>query len=196
VGSLLASALVALLSPDHAMAGLAVLIVAVLLVTARSLREVDAHADVPVVEVALLRSLPIFEPLGPRALEALAHALTPLSLSAGDTVIEQGHHGRRYYVVADGALEVTRGGASVATVRRGDGVGEISLLRGVPSTATVRAAGAAHVYAMQAEAFVEAVTCHPASVAAAEQVVRERQPPMENIDSRSCWEKTSKATIV
>ncbi len=186
LGSLLAAALVALLGPDHAMAGLAVFIVVVLVTTARRLREVDAHADVPVVEVALLRSVPIFEPLGARALEGLAHALTPLSLSAGESLIEQGQPGRGYYVVADGALEVTRGGASVATVSRGDGVGEISLLRGVPCTATVRAAGAALVYALDAEPFVEAVTCHPASVAAAEQVVRERQPPMENIDSRSC----------
>jgi CRP-like cAMP-binding protein len=157
---------------------------------------VDAHADVPVVEVALLRSLPIFEPLGPRALEALAQRLSPLPLAPGDALIEQGQAGRRYYVVADGTLEVTRDGASVTTVGRGDGVGEISLLREVPCTATVRAAGTALVYAMEAEPFVEAVRCHPASGAAAERLVRERQPPIENIDSRSCWEKTSKATIV
>ena len=186
LGSVLAAALVAALGPDHAMAGLALMIVVVLGICARRLRQVDEHADVPVVQVALLRSVPIFEPLGARALEALAHGLSPLALASGDAVIEQGQAGRRYYLVADGSLEVTRDGAAVATVGRGDGVGEISLLRGVPCTATVRASGAALVYAMEAEPFLEAVRCHPASGAAADRLVGERQPPIENIDSRSC----------
>ena len=186
IGSLLASALVVLLGPDHAMAGLAALVSLVLLVSVRRLRQVDANADVPVVEVALLRSVAIFQPLGTRTLESLARELTPLPLAAGEAVIEQGRPGTRFYVVADGTLEVTRGGAPVATVGRGDGVGEISLLQGVPCTATVRAAGTALVYAMDREPFVEAVTCHPASAAVAAELVRERQPPRENIASRSC----------
>ena len=157
-----------------------------LLVSVRRLRQVDANADVPVVEVALLRSVAIFQPLGTRTLESLARELTPLPLAAGEAVIEQGRPGTRFYVVADGTLEVTRGGAPVATVGRGDGVGEISLLQGVPCTATVRAAGTALVYAMDREPFVEAVTCHPASAAVAAELVRERQPPRENIASRSC----------
>ena len=186
VGSLLASALVVLFGPDHAMAGLAAVVLVVLLLTSRRLGQVDAGADVPVVEVALLRSVAIFQPLSMPALEGLARGLTPLSLRAGEAVIEQGQSGTRFYVVADGTLEVTRGGAPVATVGRGDGVGEISLLQGVPCTATVRAAGAALVFAMEREPFVEAVTCHPASVAVAARMLRERQPPIENMDSKSC----------
>jgi MFS family permease len=174
VGSLLASALVALLGPDHAIAGLAVVIPVVILLAARRLRLVDAHADVPVVEVALLRSVPIFESLGATALEGLARALTPLPLRAGEAVMEQGDPATRYYVVADGALEVTRAGAPIATVGRADGVGEISLLRSVPCMATVKAAGVALVYAMEREAFIEAVSGHPASRAVADRLVRER----------------------
>jgi hypothetical protein len=174
-GSLLASALVALLGADSAIAGLAAVIVVALALAARRLRVVDTHADVPVVEVALLRSVSIFEPLGAPAIEGLARALTPMTLRAGDTVIREGGPGTRYYVVADGTLEVTRAGAPVGTIGRGDGVGEISLLRGVPCTATVRATGAALVYAMDGEPFVEVVTGHPASGAAAERLVRERE---------------------
>ena len=49
----------------------------------------DEHADVPVVEVALLRSLPIFEPLSTPALEGSAAGL-PRWRSARRGVIEEG----------------------------------------------------------------------------------------------------------
>ena len=42
------------------------------------------HAVLPVVEIARLRALPIFAPLGAPALEALARALEPVEVPAGD----------------------------------------------------------------------------------------------------------------
>jgi hypothetical protein len=174
LGSLLAPALVAVLGPHAAMAGLAVVLPAVLLLAHRSLGAIDARADVPVVEVALLRTLAIFEPLPAPTLERLARLLRPVELRAGERVIEEGQPGRRYYIVADGTLEVTQARMRIATVERGDGVGEISLLVGIPCTATVTAATTTRLYALEAEAFVEVVTQHPASADAADRLVRER----------------------
>ena len=174
IGSLLAPALVAVLGPQAAVAGLAIFLPALLLLAGRRLGTIDAGADVPVVEVALLRSLPMFEALGAPTLEALARRLEALEIPAGTAVIEEGDPGERYYVVVDGALEVTQDHVPIATVERGAGFGEISLLEGVPRTATVTAITPAHLYALEAQTFVEAVTGHALTAAAAQQLVRER----------------------
>lgn len=157
-GALLAPVLVGLLGAQAALAGLALVLPILLALAGRRLRLIDESADVPVVEVALLRSLPIFEPLGAPELEGLARCLTPVHVQAGERVIEEGQPGRRYYVIAEGSLEVTKGSRRVATVTRGDGVGEISLLAGVPCTATVTASSAAFLYAIDPEPFIEVMT--------------------------------------
>jgi hypothetical protein len=60
-----------------AIAGLAAIFPALLLFTGGEPKGIDARADVPVVEVALLRSLPIFAGLGAPALERGARFAGP-----------------------------------------------------------------------------------------------------------------------
>ncbi len=67
----------------------------------------------------------------------------------------EGRPGRRYYVVAHGSLEITRASRPVATLGRGEGIGEISLLAGLPCTATATAGEAGLLYALDAEPFIE-----------------------------------------
>jgi MFS family permease len=177
IGSLLAPALVALLGARHAIAGLAALFPALLLITWRQLRGIDAHADVPVVEVALLRSLPIFAALGAPALEGLARASTALEVAAGHCLIREGQFGDSYYAIVDGTLEVTRRSVPIATVGRGEGVGEVALLAGVPRTATVTARTPAQLLMIDAESFIAVITQHPASARVADRLLRDRLPP-------------------
>lgn len=174
LGSLLAALLVSTLGPGTAIAGLALVLPLVLALAGRRLHTIDAHADVPVVEIALLRSIPIFSSLGAAELEGLARRLSPLDLPAGQSVIEQGQRGESYYVIADGELEVTQSSVPINLVGRGDGIGEISLLASVPCTATVTALTPAHLLAMDAESFMEVVNRHPCSSGAAQRVMRER----------------------
>jgi MFS family permease len=174
LGSVLAALLVAALGPATAVAGLAALPLLLLAVAGRRLREVDARADVPLVEIALLRLHPFFAALRPPALERLARELTPVTVAAGERVIREGEPGERYLVVADGVLEVSRAGAPIATVGRGDGVGEVSLLARVPCTATVTARTDGRLYAIEPEVFVDVVSGHPASAGVAGRLVRER----------------------
>ena len=175
LGAILAPLLIAALGPGAAVAGLAVLLPVMLAVARSRLSTVDARADVPVVEISLLRSHPLFAALPAPVLERLAREMIAVAVGAGDCIIREGQVGERYYVVADGLLEVSRAAVPIASVARGDGVGEISLLAGVPCTATVTALTDAQLFAIEPEAFIEAVTGHQVSAGLAERLVRERR---------------------
>lgn len=112
LGGVLAALLVALLGPGAAVAGLAAPLPVLLVVARRRLRSVDARADVPLVEIALLRSHGLFAALSAPVLERLARELSPIALPAGTRVIREGRPGERYYVIADGRLEVSRAGVA------------------------------------------------------------------------------------
>jgi CRP-like cAMP-binding protein len=93
-------------------------------------------------------------------------ALTPVHLPAGAVLIRQGEPGDAYYAIAAGELDVLRDGRSLLRCGRGEGVGEIALLRAIPRTATVIAHTAATVYELDREPFPDgrARACaHPAA---------------------------------
>jgi Cyclic nucleotide-binding domain/Major Facilitator Superfamily len=174
VGSAVVPLLVAVGGTVTAVLGTAAILPAVALVGGRALFALDAAAHVPIVEIALLRYLRIFHALPAPALEGLARSMEPVGLAAGDVLIHEGEQGDRFYAVADGRLQVTVGGAPVATKLRGDGIGEIALLYGVPRTATVTATSPATVFALDRAAFLAAVTGHAPTARAAAAVADER----------------------
>jgi hypothetical protein len=174
VGSAMVPLLVAVGGTATAVVGTAAILPLVALVGGRALLAVDATAHVPVVEIALLRSLRIFRVLPAPALEGLARSLEPVRLAAGEVLIREGEPGDRFYAVADGRLQVTIGGTPVASNVRGDGIGEIALLYGVPRTATVTATSPATVFALSREDFLAAVAGHVATGRAAAAVADER----------------------
>jgi MFS family permease len=61
---------------------------------------VDRGAKVPVVEIALLRSMSLFAPLPAPSIEGLARALKPVELPAGTVVVQMGEEGDRFYAIA------------------------------------------------------------------------------------------------
>jgi MFS family permease len=129
---------------------------------------------VPEVELRLLRSIDIFAPLAPPALESLAGSLIPVRVEAGREVFRQGELGDRFYIVADGRAEIVSDGRPVAVTVAGGYFGEIALLRDVPRTATVRALADLELYALERDDFIAAVTGHAASADAADAVVATR----------------------
>jgi len=176
LGSLLTPALVSLFGARWAVVSIGTLLPLAVLLTIRQLAAIDRKTPAPVVEIALLRSLPLFSPLAAPALEGLAHGLAGLEAPAGTDVVREGDPGDRFYVVADGELAVTRGGRPLRTIGRGEGFGEIALLEDVPRTATVTARTDARLYSLDKPTFLASVTSHPRTVSEAERLVHERLP--------------------
>jgi CRP-like cAMP-binding protein len=92
--------------------------------------------------------------------------------------MSKGDLGDGYIVIAEGEVEARDGEQALRICGRGEGVGEIALLRKVPRTATVVARTHVEAYALDAETFLTAVA-GPAAAAAAESVAASRlaQPP-------------------
>lgn len=150
-----------------------VLLPAVALLAFAPLRKLDVGASVPETQLAAIRSVRFLDALPLQRQEALAAALAPVELRAGETLFERGDTGDRFYIVDSGTLEIhLESGVKVEDAPAF--VGEIALLRGVPRTATVRARSDAHLWALGRHEFVDAVTGHTRSRNAADEVVAGR----------------------
>ncbi len=160
VGALLVPALAHLGGSRLAMLGVAAVLPLAAVAGGRAVFRLDAGTAVPVVEIALLRSLPLFAELPAPAIEGLAAALRPVRLEAGAVLIRQGDPGDAYFAIAAGELDAEQDGHFLGRYGRGDGVGEIALLRAVPRTATVTAHTAATVYQLDRDLFLTAVLGH------------------------------------
>ena len=112
----------------------------------------------------------------------LAANLVPLSVDAGEVVIQAGEVGDRFYIVGDGELEISAEGLRT-TAHQDDYFGEIALLRDVPRTATVKALVDSRLYFLQREDFLAAVTGHSVAHAAGNAVAEERLARIEPMES-------------
>jgi hypothetical protein len=160
LGALLVPALMDLGGSRLALLGVAAVLPLGALSGGRALLRLDAGVPVPVVQIALLRSLSLFAELPPPALEGLAAALTAVDVPAGTVLIRQGDPGDVYYAIASGELDADQDGQFLRRCGRGEGVGEIALLRDIPRTATVTARTDATVYALSRDLFLAAVLGH------------------------------------
>ena len=134
-----------------ALAGLAVLCVGPLGV-------IDRSSPRPGRSLERARALALFAPLDGVVLERLAAALQPLSLPAGSVLIREGEPGERFYLIDRGEVSVLKDGAEVARLGPGEYFGEISLLKQVPTTATVVAQTDVEVLALDPDIFIGAIT--------------------------------------
>ena len=104
--------------------------------------EIAARIRADLGQRTALAALPFFRDLEGRELDAIAARLQARRYEAGDVVVQAGESGGGYYLIREGAADVTLpDGRFVRTLGPGDGFGELSLIFGVPRTATVSAKG-------------------------------------------------------
>ena len=174
IGSVAATGIVALVGSRTAFVVVGAILPLTTLIVWRQLVRIDREMLPPADELAVVEGVPMFAPLSIAAKEHMAARLIEVPVSAGEVVIRTGEPGDRFYMVADGALEVTNG--VHAGARRGDFFGELALLRDIPRTATVIATTRSRLYALERDDFLAAVTGHSGVRAAGEAVVEQRLP--------------------
>jgi signal transduction histidine kinase len=128
--------------------------------------------------VAALRTSPLFAQLPDGDVAALAAAGRTVEVPAGTVLMGEGAPSDAMLVVLEGQLEVTRGGGGGPPVllnvcSRGDLLGELGVLQGVPRSATVRARTAARVQRIDVDA-LDRLLAHPHSARALLQATARR----------------------
>jgi MFS family permease len=134
------------------------------------LRKIDTIALAPE-GLELLASVDLFAPLPERAIERLARSAAVVAVAAGEEVFHEGDAGDRYYVIESGEAEIVITSDLSTYAGRGEGFGEIALLRDVPRQATVRAVSDLVLRAIDRRTFLAVVTGHEETEAKADRMI-------------------------
>jgi CRP-like cAMP-binding protein len=105
-------------------------------------------------KVELLSAVPLFSRCSKRDLGSIAKVTQELSLPAGHTLIrEHADVAYSFFIIVDGAAEVSRGGRPVAALAPGDFFGEMALILDRPRNATVTLTAASRLLSIGAHHF-------------------------------------------
>lgn len=110
----------------------------------------------------VLRKSEVFSALSAQQLARLMEAAEVTEHGPGEALTEEGAIGYRFYLLLDGSAVIERTGATVATIGAGDFVGEIALLGGGRSTATVRCQEPTRCLTLRREEFWAVLEAEPA----------------------------------
>jgi CRP-like cAMP-binding protein len=76
-----------------------------------------------------LRALDLFSETSRSEMALVARQLTMLRVPAGKVLVREGERGNEFMIIAEGRAEVRQGDRIIATIGRGDLVGEMALLQ-------------------------------------------------------------------
>jgi MFS family permease len=163
LGALILPALVQPFGLDKVLVGAGVLMAVVGVVAIPLLGRHALQAPPEDAIRATLGEVPLFSAVPPARIETAERRATIVPMRPGQVIIRQGEQADRFYVIAEGTVEVTQvppeGGEAriLRTMGQAEVFGEIGLLTGVPRTATVTAASEGTLLALDEADFLELV---------------------------------------
>jgi serine/threonine protein phosphatase PrpC/CRP-like cAMP-binding protein len=117
-------------------------------------RDVTRAAQLQLKRETLAR-MPLFRPLNDREILRVLQVTDVAAFQNGERVINEGETGEELFIVLSGQLKVQRGGADLATLKPGDHVGEMALVRSQPRSATVISDGPSELMLIRRTEFFE-----------------------------------------
>jgi CRP/FNR family cyclic AMP-dependent transcriptional regulator len=126
-----------------------------------------------------LQELDLFSEASRSELAVIARQLTRLKIKAGRILVREGGIGNEFMIMVSGMAEVTQGGESIATIGRGDLVGEMAILQPIGSgrrNATVTAITDCEIYAGSAAEFRRIMEAAPSVAAKVRETIASRTP--------------------
>jgi ATP-binding cassette subfamily B protein len=110
---------------------------------------------------ALLRRSSLFTGMTDRTLEAIADLTTEVAFGPGEVLVREGDAGDAFFVITSGAASVEQHGSTLRNLTAGDFLGEISLIDGMPRTATVTATSPVAALRLARNDFQRLIDEHP-----------------------------------
>lgn len=113
-----------------------------------------------ILSTEFLGTIPIFDRLTADDLESLKHLWTPRTLEAGEVLFRKGDQGSSMFIIEDGIVEIRvpdhlkKREVRVSVLHKAEFLGEISLLDGLPRTATAVAMEETRLLVMHRDAFI------------------------------------------
>jgi CRP-like cAMP-binding protein len=155
---------------------------------ATSYEVTEFEGDDPSWMFDLLRN-PAFSRVPPANLHVLFGRFEPMSVVAGQVVIQQGDAGDYYYLIRQGRAQVSRSGSSgrpveLARLEPGQGFGEEALISGAPRNATVTMLGDGLLMRLAAEDFhaqLQEPLVHLVDAAEAAALIRDRAAQLVDV---------------
>jgi hypothetical protein len=179
-GALLAPALIAVIGIRGALLAVGLALPVLTALCWRQLAVVDRGAAIPDDRLAAVRQVPFLSTLPLPGIEGLAMRLERIEVPAGKVLFERGDVGDRFYIVTEGTVEIDLP-AGTKIEHAPAYVGEIALLHEIPRTATVRAATACVLWALERDDFLTAVLGHDRSRRAADDIASARLGVVEAV---------------
>ena len=128
-----------------------------------------------------LRELDLFSEASRSEMAVIARQLTRLKVKAGRVLIREGGIGNEFMIMVSGMAEVTKDGESIATIGRGELVGEMAIQQPRGSgrrNATVTAVTDCEIYAGSAAEFRRIMEAAPSVAAKVRETIASRTPAL------------------
>jgi CRP-like cAMP-binding protein len=121
-----------------------------------------------------MESIPLFDSLSRDERRVIAQHADDIDVSEGTQLARQGEFAYEFFVIVDGAAEVTRDGEHVADLGPGDFLGEMGIVARAVRNATVTTTADSHVIVMTSQAFRSMSHSNPEVAKIIEAAVEER----------------------